>query len=165
MAKNTFTDPKFLIIDDKVPNTLLLEGILQEENFENFLSITDSRKALTSFLNFKPDLILLDLHMPHMDGYAVMKQLRKNIPENSFLPILVLTADITSEAKQHALSEGATDFLTKPFDPTEVILRIRNLLQTRSLHLQLQNQNQTLDQKVQERTQQLNNSTNLGSRY
>ncbi len=158
MTKGTLTNLRILIIDDQVSNTLLLEGILQEEGYSNYLCITDSRKALTTFIEFQPDLILLDLHMPHMDGYAVMKQFHERMSSGIFLPILILTADITSEAKRRALSDGATDFLVKPFDPTEVTLRIRNLLQTRSMHLQLIKQNQILDQKVRKRTQQLEDS-------
>jgi putative two-component system response regulator len=97
----------------------------------------------------------LDLQMPYLNGFDVMKQLRSRIQQDTFFPILVLTADINPETKRQALAEGATDFLTKPFDATEVILRIRNLLQTRALHLQLQNQNQILDKKVRERTIEL----------
>jgi putative two-component system response regulator len=107
------------------------------------------------FLAYRPDLILLDLQMPYLDGFAVMKQLRAVVPPGSFLPILVLTADISAQAKRQALAEGASDFLTKPFDATEVILRIQNLLHTRRLHLQLQNENQMLEQKVRERTADL----------
>ena len=158
MRKKKHDDPKIMIIDDQKPNVLLLEEILLEENHTNYISITDSRNALASFLGFNPDLILLDLHMPHLDGYAVMKQLRENIPADAFLPILVLTADITPDAKRRALLGGATDFLTKPFDPIEATLRIRNLLQTRSLYLQQNEQNQMLDQKVRERTQLLEES-------
>jgi putative two-component system response regulator len=134
---------------------MLLEGILQEEDYSDCRSITDSRQVLPIFLEYQPDLILLDLQMPYLDGFEVMKQLRGRVAPGAFLPILVLTADITSEAKRRALTEGATDFLTKPFDATEVLLRIRNLLQTRALHLQLQNQNQLLEQKVRERTLEL----------
>jgi putative two-component system response regulator len=93
--------------------------------------------------------------MPYLDGFEVMNQLRARVPLGIFLPILVLTADITPETKRKALDEGATDFLTKPFDQTEVVLRIRNLLRTRVLHLQLQDQNHLLEQKVRERTIEL----------
>ena len=128
MGIDNYTDSRILIVDDKDSNILLLKSILQEENYKYHLSITDPREVLAVFLEFKPDLILLDLHMPHLDGYAVMKQLREYIQPNTYLPILVLTADSTPDAKRRALLDGATDFLTKPFDPTEVILRIRNLL-------------------------------------
>jgi len=155
MANNTLTDLKILIVDDKPSNILLLEGILQEEDYTVYRSITDPREALPQFFEYHPDLILLDLQMPYMDGFEVMKKLRACLLPDAFLPILVLTANITPEAKRRALAEGATDFLTKPFDPTEVILRIRNLLQTRGLHLQLQEQNQLLEKKVLDRTADL----------
>ena len=155
MLNNALHAARILIIDDQPANTLLLEGILEEDDHQAFRSINDSRTALPEFLEYRPDLILLDLQMPYLDGFAVMKQLRPLIPPDTFFPILVLTADINPETKLQALAEGATDFLTKPFDATEAILRIRNLLQTRTLHLQLQNQNQILDKKVHERTIEL----------
>ena len=155
MEENLLTTARVLIIDDQPSNTALLEGILQEEDFSSFRSLTDSREALSTFIEYVPDLILLDLQMPFFNGFEVMKQLRACISPSDFLPILVLTADITPEAKRRALTEGALDFLTKPFDATEVILRIKNLLQTRSLHLRIQGQNQLLDQKINERTAEL----------
>ena len=155
MLDITQTAARILIVDDQPSNVMLLEGILQEEDFTGSRGLTDSRQALPVFLEYQPDLILLDLQMPYMNGFEVMKQLRGRVPPGTFLPILMLTADITPESKRHALAEGATDFLTKPFDNTEVVLRIRNLLQTRSLHLQLQDQNQVLEQKVRERTLEL----------
>ena len=160
MLNNALHAARILIIDDQPANTLLLEGILEEDDHQAFRSINDSRKALPVFLEYRPDLILLDLQMPHLDGFAVMKQLRPLIPPDTFFPILVLTADINPETKLQALAEGATDFLTKPFDATEAVLRIRNLLQTRTLHLQLQNQNQLLEQRVRERTADLEETQN-----
>lgn len=123
-----------LIIDDKAANLELLEAILAEDGFDNVLLLQDARKALEFFEMHRPDLVLLDLHMPHADGYTVMAQMRASVAEGEYLPVLVLTADVTSEAKQRALSSGASDFLTKPLDATEVQLRIRNLLETRFLH-------------------------------
>jgi two-component system sensor histidine kinase/response regulator len=93
--------------------------------------------------------------MPHLNGFELMEQFKAMIPGNSYLPILVLTADITQEAKQKALSGGAKDFLSKPFDLDEVGIRIKNLLETRYLHQMLENQNQILDEKVKERTFEL----------
>jgi putative two-component system response regulator len=155
MDDNILTTSRILIVDDQSSNVMLLEGILQEEDFTSYRSVTDPREVLPAFIDYLPDLILLDLQMPYLDGFAVMKQLRAGIAPGDFLPILVLTADATSDAKRRALSEGALDFLTKPFDAMEVLLRIKNLLQTRALHLQLQGQNQFLDQKVRERTAEL----------
>lgn len=146
---------KILAIDDEPANIQLLEGLLRREGYTKVKSVMDSRQVLPQFTTFEPDLILLDLMMPHLDGFAVLKQLTPRIPQETYLPILILTADISRETKQKALSCGARDFLTKPFDITEVLLRIKNLLETRFLHQQLQNQNHLLDTRVQERTHEL----------
>ena len=106
------------------------------------------------YVKFRPDLILLDLHMPHRDGLAVMDELNQ-IAEASYLPILMLTGDDTQEAKREALSRGAKDFLNKPFHSDEVLLRIGTLLETRFLYLQIQSQNQILEAKVRDRTREL----------
>ncbi len=155
MECETVKHAKILAVDDEPANVRLLEGILKREGYTKIRSVVDSRQVLPQFVTFEPDLILLDLAMPHLDGFAVMKQLVPRIQQGAYLPILILTADITLEAKQQALSCGAKDFLTKPFDRTEVILRINNLLETRFLHRQLQSQNQMLDAKVLERTREL----------
>ncbi len=146
---------RILIVDDQEANVRLLERILQQAGFGNVKSTTDSRLAIPLFAGFRPDLILLDLHMPNVDGFQIMEGLRGRIADGAYLPILVLTADITPEVKQRALAGGARDFLTKPLDATEVILRIRNLLETRVLHLQLQDQNEVLEEKVLDRTREL----------
>ncbi|MDO9510959.1 MAG: response regulator [Bacteroidales bacterium] len=147
-----------LIVDDKQSNIDVLEGLLENQGYTNFKSTTDSRLVVSLFESFKPDLILLDLMMPNFNGFQVMEQLGAVIPQNTYLPILVLTASIIEKDKQHALSEGAKDFLTKPFDLVEVGLRIKNLLETRFLHQQLNNQNQILEEKVKERTAELENT-------
>ncbi|MEI6883538.1 MAG: response regulator [Bacteroidota bacterium] len=147
-----------LIVDDQIANIEMLEGFLEMEGYINVSSTTDSRKVILLHDSFKPDLILLDLMMPLLSGYEVMEQLRVKVAKDDFLPVLVLTADITQEAKQRALTLGATDFLTKPFDLTEVGLRINNLLFARSLMHQLKDQNLILDEKVKQRTAQLEQS-------
>ena len=136
-------------------NVSLLRNILNRLGFSQIDSITDPRETCVRVEEFRPDLIILDLNMPHLDGFAVMQLLKKVIPRGTFLPVLVLTADATGEAKRKALAEGATDLVTKPFNSSEVFMRIRNLLQTRFLHLQLQAHNQTLEIKVEERTREL----------
>ncbi len=155
----TLPEARILIVDDQEANVAVLEALLESEGYLHFKSTTDSRRTLDLYTEFQPDLILLDLRMPHLDGFAVMEQLRAVIPAGTYLPILVLTADITPEAKQRALSSGATDFLTKPFDAVEVTLRVKNLLQTRFLHRQLRDQNQVLEARVHERTAQLERET------
>ncbi|KAF0109572.1 MAG: putative PAS/PAC sensor protein [Chloroflexi bacterium] len=155
MSEEQLKNSKILIVDDQEANVLVLEQLLKRLGYANYKSLTDARQTVTVFNEYQPDLLLLDLMMPYMDGFAVMEALKPLIPADDYLPILVLTADVTTEAKQRALSGGALDFLTKPFDTTEVALRIKNLLKTHSLHLQLQNQNQILDEKVQQRTAEL----------
>jgi putative two-component system response regulator len=158
----TVADPgaRILIVDDEPANVLLLHRILDQAGYRSLHPTTDPRQVLELYERADPDLILLDLHMPHLDGLAVMAQLRQVVPDRAYLPILVLTADMSSQAKQQALAGGAKDFLLKPFDPTEVLLRIANLLQTRRLHSQLQRQNHSLEQRVGERTAQLEAARN-----
>lgn len=127
---------KILIVDDEETDNRLLEWALRQAAFSNFRSLTDSTQARDEFKRFLPDLVVLDLHMPKLDGFAVLKQLREAEPAGEFLPVLVLTGDNTSEIRRQALKAGANDFLGKPIDYTEVTLRIKNLLQTRILQRQ-----------------------------
>jgi PleD family two-component response regulator len=145
---------KILIVDDERVNVVLLQHLLQQHGYSRVQGVTDSRAALDTCAAFDPDLILLDLLMPHMDGFAILEALRSGDAE-TFLPVVVLTADISEEAKGRALEAGATDFLVKPFNQTEALLRIRNLLETRRLHLLLDNQRAALEEAVRERTAEL----------
>jgi EAL domain-containing protein (putative c-di-GMP-specific phosphodiesterase class I) len=152
VAASTFGDPAqgeladvtVLVVDDNENNVLLLERLLKRIGIGRIVGITDPRETVTQFQRIQPDLILLDLHMPHLDGVAVLGQLGTVIPAGSFIPVLVLTADATLDAKQRALTAGAKDFVTKPFEQTEVLLRVKNLLETRALHLGLEQHNAEL---------------------
>ncbi len=155
MQDTTLRAAQILLVDDHEANVRLLERILQQAGYTNLRRTTDPRQVLPLFAEAQPDLIVLDLHMPHLDGFAVLEQLRPLIPPGTYLPILVLTADISRDAKQRALAMGARDFLTKPLDHAEVLLRIKNLLETRYLHRALRAQNQQLEQRVRERTRSL----------
>ena len=155
MIDSTLKNANILIVDDQESNICVLESFLEIQGFTNIKTTTDPRQVVQLFASFSPDLILLDLMMPHLSGFEVMMQLKSLISANTHLPILVLTADFTSETRQRALSSGATDFLTKPFDLDEVGLRIQNLLYTYYLQQQLQKQNQILEEKVKERTSEL----------
>ncbi|MBV9617897.1 MAG: response regulator [Verrucomicrobia bacterium] len=145
---------KILIIDDEPVNVALLEEILIEKEYTRFESVIDSKQAVDVYGRFRPDLVLLDLMMPPPDGFAILERLRVEAPE-TFLPIVVLTADTNEETKRRALEAGATDFLLKPFDHVEVALRIRNLLKSRRAHLLLDNQRAALEDAVRERTAEL----------
>ncbi len=155
MDEKSFQAAKFLIVDDELANVRVLEQLLEEWGCFNVESTTDPCETLSRYSAFQPDIILLDLMMPDLDGFQVMEQLKPSIPAGIYLPILVLTADISAQAKRKALAAGAKDFLTKPFDSTELLLRIWNLLETRFLHRQIQNQNQVLEHRVRERTAEL----------
>lgn len=123
-----------LLVDDEDANLDLLEGCLSAEGFERLVRTTDPREVPALLAAHRPDLVLLDLHMPHRSGFEVLREIRELTPPGDYLPVLVLTADVTPEAKERALSSGARDFLTKPFDVVEVGLRVRNLLETRLLY-------------------------------
>ena len=146
---------KILIIDDEEVNVRLLKRILQFGGFENLSSTTDSRATVALFEEIRPDLILTDWLMPHLDGNAVVGQLRRMIGPDDYLPIVVLTADVTPQAKRQALTVGATDFLTKPIDALEVTLRVGNLLKARWSHLKIREQNAVLEETVRRRTRDL----------
>ena len=154
MQNRTFKNARILIVDDEAANVALLRRLLDRAGFDKVESTTDPADATQLYVKYRPDLILLDLHMPGMDGLAVMEQLNE-IAEASYLPILMLTGDITPTARQEALSRGAKDFLSKPFDADEVLLRIRTLLETRFLYFQVQSQNTILEAKVRDRTREL----------
>jgi putative two-component system response regulator len=155
MRKDILKRSKILIVDDQKVNADLLENILREHGFLGIQKLTDARLVLPLFADFRPDLVLLDLRMPHIDGLSLMKQLRSQIPEGIYLPFLIITGDLSQRLRQEALSLGAKDFLTKPVNPGEAVLRMYNLLETRFLYLQLEENNRALDERVRERTREL----------
>ena len=152
MRRDALRAMRVLIIDDETVNCALLQSLLAAEGFSQLEALTDPREALLAVRTWHPDLILLDLMMPWLDGFDVMKQIAAELRPGDFLPIMVLTADISDATRQRALADGATDFLTKPFGRLDCVLRITNLLATRHAHLQLTAQNELLDQRVKERT-------------
>jgi putative two-component system response regulator len=154
MDASALRHARIVICDDQEANVTLLERMLDAAGYLNLVGTTDSTKVIELCAQSAPDLILLDLHMPDPDGLEVMRRLEPLL-EGAWLPILVLTADTTSEAKQRALSAGGKDFLTKPLDRAEVLVRIKNLLETRFLHLELRDHNLRLEQTVEERTREL----------
>ncbi len=123
-------DLRILIIDDQRPNLDLMEQLLVREGLSNVLSSTEPLRTLDLFNSFEPDLVILDLHMPEFDGFAILEQLNRRIPAGEYLPILVLTRD----TRLRALALGAKDFISKPLDALETMLRVWNLLETRALY-------------------------------
>ncbi len=154
MPKMNVEEGKILIIDDEVGNIRVLERLLRGANFVNVKSISDSRLAVETYHSFKPDLIMLDLKMPNMDGFEVMAELKK-IKMETYLPILVLTAQREHSTRLKALESGAKDFLTKPFELTEALTRVSNLMEVKLLNNQIYDHNNNLETLVRERTLEL----------
>lgn len=141
-----------VIVDDQPANVILLERCLSAVDVAMVRGFTDPRAALDYCAEGLPDLVLLDLHMPEIDGFAFMDALGKLVPDDGFVPVLVLTADATTAVKERALASGAKDFLTKPFEVTEVRLRVENLLETRALHSRLAWHNAALTAALEDHT-------------
>jgi response regulator RpfG family c-di-GMP phosphodiesterase len=144
-----------LVVDDEEVNLLVLGRLLEEVGYRRVQTTSDPHRVLELFAQTEPDLVVLDLHMPRIDGFEVMKRLAPVAGGPSGVPILVLTADVTEEVKRRALASGARDFLTKPYSAVELLLRVRNLLEVQRLHRQLRDHNANLERQVAERTREL----------
>jgi signal transduction histidine kinase len=155
MNEATLKEARILMVDDEVAATCLMTNFLNRIGYSNLESINDSTLIFEMIETFMPDLILLDLAMPNINGFQVLGELRANQRSEDQIPVLVLTGIPTAANKRRALAAGATDLLVKPFDPSEVSMRIRNLLQARFLRLEIQKQNHLLEERVRERTCQL----------
>ncbi|WP_313177069.1 EAL domain-containing protein [Massilia sp.] len=143
---------RVLVVDDQPVNVQLLEYLLKTTGYENVHSTTDPRQVVALHLKYRFDLIILDLHMPHMDGFQVMEAL-KPLESESWLPVLVVTAE--PDKKLAALEAGARDFIGKPLDTVEVMTRIRNLLEVRLMHRESLAHGANLERTVRERTAEL----------
>ena len=155
MPDPRFADARILVVDDEEINLRVLAKILSAAGCTDILTTADPTTVAELYRERDPDLILLDLHMPKLDGFGVLQQLRAAAPPHAFVPVLVLTGDRSAAARRQALSAGAKDFLTKPFEVDEVLLRISNLLETRYLHREITTQNILLEQRVRQRTVEL----------
>jgi EAL domain-containing protein (putative c-di-GMP-specific phosphodiesterase class I)/FixJ family two-component response regulator len=148
----TFTTARVLIVDDVESNVVLLQRIVRSMGITDIECTSVATEAVALARRFGPDLVLLDLHMPGLDGIGVLRGLRGDLAPNEFVPVVMLTADGSDASKQRALGAGANDFLTKPFDHAEVVLRVQNLLRTRQLHVRVQAQNNRLRALVDRQT-------------
>jgi len=114
ITEHQILQARILIVDDQLINTKILQSLLHKAGYHNISTINDSRKAIASYLDIIPDLLILDLCMPHVDGFEIMKQL-KNSHEETYLPILVISNEESQEVRYKALESGAKDFLNKPY--------------------------------------------------
>lgn len=156
---DVYRDAHIIVVDDEEGNVLLIEGLLRQAGLIDVVGTTDPHQGLELCIARQPDLVILDLLMPGMDGFAFLEAIRGIVPESSYVPVLVLTADVTRVAWERALTAGARDFLTKPFDRAEVLLRVRNLLETRFMYLELQRRNEELQGLVEQRTRELDHKS------
>jgi signal transduction histidine kinase len=146
---------RILVVDDEVANTWLMTNILSGLGYSNLDSLSDPTLFLQRVESFQPDLILLDLTMPGLDGFRLLEMLHQNVPANAWIPVLVITAVPTAANKRRALAAGAADLLGKPFDAAEMNMRIRSILEARISRLKIEELNRQLEDRVQERTLQL----------
>lgn len=144
---------KLLIVDDEPVNVKLLERTLAKSGYQRVESTLDPREVCDRFAEHNYDLILLDINMPHMDGFAVLAALKERFPTPP--PVLILTAQSSQEFRTQALSLGAQDYVTKPFERNELLHRVSNLLESKLYRQELERVNESLEEKVQERTQEL----------
>jgi EAL domain-containing protein (putative c-di-GMP-specific phosphodiesterase class I)/DNA-binding NarL/FixJ family response regulator len=148
----TAAEPTIVVVDDEQLNVELLSRIIERAGLGRCLGFSDARTALAAMNETEPDLVLLDVHLPGLDGFAALEALQRQLPPDAFVPVVFLTGDVDRAVRTHALAAGAKDFITKPFDIDEVVLRCRNLLETRRLHEELRVHNQALRSEVHERT-------------
>jgi putative two-component system response regulator len=142
-------------VDDQPANIVLLRSLLDDEGYVNVVSTTDPREVGPILDGLCPDLVLLDLHMPHRDGIALVEDIRHRLSPDEYLPVVILSSDETAGARSRSLAAGATDFLIKPVNEEELLLRIRSWLETRFVYLALQDHNHLLETRVLERTTEL----------
>jgi len=152
---NNLKEASILVVDDEPANIRLVEKMLAMTGYRNVISTVDSTQVLSLYQEHNSDLILLDLDMPKLDGFAVLDKLGglKNV---ILPPILVLSAMHMQSFRQRALDNGARDYVTKPFDADELLSRVRNLLEVQLANKYMLHQNEILEQKVRERTQAIN---------
>ena len=152
----SLADSRILIVDDEPGNVQLLQRILVREGYRRVTGLSNPREAMAVIDEDRLDVVLLDLHMPVVDGYQILESITTSLdPARRTLPVIVLTADATPEARRRALTSGAADFITKPFDVVEVALRIRNTLERHQLHSEVRRQNELLEDRVRARTMEL----------
>ena len=154
MTAQLLANAAILIIDDEPANLRLLDKMLGGQGYRNLVLVQEPREAVERYLATRPSLILLDINMPHLDGYQVMEQL-KALNDPLLPPIVVLTAQHGKDSLLRALGAGARDFITKPFDRNELLMRVRNLLDAQMAHRMLHDQKAVLEDMVRARTEAL----------
>jgi putative two-component system response regulator len=158
MTQRAPTAADILVVDDEEPNLEALQRILEIGGYTTLRMTSDPYSVPALIAERTPDLLLLDLHMPGRDGFDLLEDLQSEIMDTSGFPVLVLTGDPTPATTRRALELGARDFLVKPFDRGELLLRMRNVVETHFLRKALETQNSVLESMVASRTRELERS-------
>ncbi len=151
-----FIDAKILLIDDEMNNLKVLKRMLTSAGFKSIQVAENGEKGIELFDQSPPDIMLLDIRMQGLNGFEVLRQIRKRLPRDTYFPIIILSAQQDAETRLEALGGGARDFISKPFDLMEIVARINNLLEIHYLEKAILEQNRSLEQRVQERKEELN---------
>lgn len=146
---------RILVVDDQMTNIQFLRHLFSQAGKPIIESTCDPRDTFVLCERFRPDIVLIDRNMPYIDGLELLERFNRRYPDRILLPVVMLTADTAPETRLEALRLGASDFLNKPFDPTEVLLRVSGQLDRRALHVQVQRYNEELEDRVRERTREL----------
>ncbi|RYD01921.1 hypothetical protein N752_27745 [Desulforamulus aquiferis] len=154
IIEDNILNASILIVDDNPSNILLLQRLLTISGYRNIKSTTKSIEVLDLYKTYQPDLLLMDLRMPPPDGFEIIEQLNR-IKGDDYLPVIIITAQNDQECRLKALKIGAKDFIAKPFDHAEILMRIKNMLEMRLLHKEVRDHRQKLEDKVQKRTKKL----------
>ncbi len=150
----TMEDSAILIIDDDIDSAMLVARLLRKSGFDNVAYCTDPKEGIARYIQAPPDLVIVDLHIPAFSGIDVMRAIRRLDPEGDYVPVVMMTGDMGPTAKRQALEAGCNDFVDKFAEDFEVMLRLKNCLRTRQLHLALKQQNRELEAQVYARTRE-----------
>ena len=154
---NTTANAKIMIIDDEQLVIRVVKRFLASEGYSNFITITDPREAFKALNEEKPDVVLMDIMMPHLTGLDLLRY-RQRAPEYQHIPFIILSANSENQIKRDALRLGATDFLAKPVDPSDLTVRVKNSLMVKQHHDHLANYAIDLERQVRVRTRQIERS-------
>ena len=146
---------RILIVDDDQSTVRLLDRLLRQAGFQRIQTTSDPFAAEELFRTTCPDLVMLDINMPGMSGFEVLERLNAVMEDDAYVPILVLTASDDQDVRNKALTAGAKDLIMKPLDAIELIARVENLLEARSLHVQLRDEKKLLEMTVEERSREV----------
>ncbi len=157
MESSRIHQARILVVDDERSNLDVVERLLRRAGYSAVSCVFNPLAAEAEYVAFRPDILMLDLHMPGLGGFGLLARLREKL-ESDQVPVLVLTGDPSPGMVKQALSSGAKDFVAKPYEAVELLLRVQNLLETRFAQLALREQNDVLEQRVRDRTAELANA-------